>query len=408
MIKEIRVFDPFNAKAQDMILRQETALVNDINDSFVQQCIKDLNDSLDCLINKYGCERGIGLSAPQIGYSLSISIIHNKEQRFVLINPDIIDKSPTIKLFRVGCFSFYQYRALVRYSDIVTVEYKNENWETTSITVKDDLALIFQHEIDHLHGVLSFDHLLHGEQDLFIPRIITTSRHVALKNYGIVFTLRQKLKKVQAISVEQYYSFLFNYSYNYADYVDNAVNKRVELFETIKHHSSNKSRILEAGCGTSSISIYLSKLGYSVDCIDNNENMLSLAKTMNQRVNGHANYLLGDICNMPFNDKSYDIVFSHGVLEHFNDSQKIDIIAEGLRVADKYIISVPTIWDISNNLLGDEQLWTVTRWKRLFSKHRFNILEVKKSFPTTPKIKKLNEYLDIFPSGNIIFVITAG
>lgn len=405
MIKQIRLYNPFDSSEQDPLLLNETKKIIDFNDSAVQQCIRDLTDTLSHLATIHGCTRSIGLSAPQIGYSLSISAIYTSSSRYILINPKIISHAETQKLFRVGCFSFYQYRALVKCYDKVTVEYFDVNGSRNEITIEDDLALIFQHEIDHLHGILSFERMANKEKDLFIPREKLTTKHVLLKNYGVAFSLRQKIGLVKTQSILQYYSFLFNYSYDFESYIKFAVQKRKELTGILKKYCSTDCKLLEAGCGTSSISIFLSREGYNVECIDNNSDMLLLAQEINRKVKGCAKYTLGDIKRLPYKEHSFEIVYSHGVLEHFNDAQKIEIITEGLRVANIYIISVPTIWDISNNLIGDEILWTVGRWKRFFIKNGYKIIEVKKAFPTTPKLEKLNKSINLFPSGNIIFVI---
>lgn len=405
MIKEIRVYDPFNHNKQDSILRKETDIISDFENPEFQQCIRDLNDTLGDLSAVYGCTRGIGLSAPQIGYSLAISAIFTKTEHYILVNPHIINHSETQKLFRVGCFSFYEYRALVKCYDSVTVECFDVNGNKKTITVEDDLALVFQHEIDHLHGVLSFDRMKNKEKDLFIPREKLFSEYVPIKNYGIIFSLRQKLHKVKVQSILQYYSFLFNYSYDFKNYVKLAVQKRKELVNIIMKYSDENTKILEAGCGTSSISIFLSRKGYEVECIDNNGDMLLLAQTMNQKLNGNARYLLDDIEKMHYSSQQFNIVFSHGVLEHFNNKGKIKIINEGLRVASLYIISVPTIWDISNNLIGDEILWTIKKWKQFFKGNGYKIVEMQKAYPTTPKLRKINKFVKVLPSGNVIFVI---
>ena len=405
MIKQIRVYDPFNPNKQDPVLRKETDTISDFENPEFQQCIRDLKDTLGELSTVYGCTRGIGLSAPQIGYSLAISAIFTKTEHYILVNPCIINHSEAQKLFRVGCFSFYQYRALVKCYDSVTVECFSENGEKKTITVEDDLALVFQHEIDHLHGILSFDRMQNKEKDLFIPREKLFSKRVPFKNYGIIFTIRQKLHKVKVQSVLQYYSFLFNYSYDFKNYVKMAVQKRKELVNIIMKYSNENTKILEAGCGTSSISIFLSRKGYEVECVDNNEDMLLVAQKMNQKLNGNARYLLDNIGEMHYSSQQFNIVFSHGVLEHFSDKKKIEIINEGLRVASIYIISVPTIWDISNNLIGDEILWTIKKWKRFFIRNGYKIEEIQKAYPTTPKLRKINKLVKILPSGNVIFVI---
>lgn len=177
-----------------------------------------MNDTLDDLINKYGKTRGIRLSAPQIGYNLSISAVQLGNDRYVFINPKIINKKGKELLFRIGCFSLYEYRALVKYNDYIVVEYYNEENTKKEISVSGDWALIVQHELDHLNGILLFDRLPNKEKDLFIPREkIYTTKHVPLKNYGFMVELKRKLKIQKIQTTTQYYSFLFNDSYDYCN-----------------------------------------------------------------------------------------------------------------------------------------------------------------------------------------------
>lgn len=406
MIKQILKYD-INSKKNPSILQEKTNNVIDFSSEETINCIKDLNDTLNDLINKYGKTRGIGLSAPQIGYNLSISAVQLGKDRYVFINPKVINKKGKERLFRIGCFSLYEYRALVKYNDSIVVEYYNEENTKKEISVSGDWALIVQHELDHLEGRLLFDRLPNKEKDLFIPREkIYTTKHVPLKNYGFMVELKRKLKIQKIQTTTQYYSFLFNDSYDYCNYVKNAVLKRKELVDILQKYTPRNGKILEAGCGTSSLSIYLSKNGYNVSCVELNPDMLSLAIKMNESNNGKVKYSKQDITELNFKDDEFDIIYSHGVLEHFDDELLLKALQEGLRVANYYIVSVPTIWDISNSLMGDERLKTIRSWKKIINSKGYKILETIKMYPTTPILKKISKKLKILPSGNVIFVIT--
>jgi len=406
MIKSILTYDIFNKKDNPKVLREKTNKVIDFNSNETTMCIEDLNDTLDDLINKYGKTRGIGLSAPQIGYSLSISAVQLENDRYILINPKIIDKKGKERLFRIGCFSLYEYRALVKYNDDIIVQYYNEKKELKEINVSGDWSLIVQHELDHLEGKLLFDRLPNKEKDLFIPREkIYKTKHVPLKNYGFMVELKRKLKIQKTYSTTQYYSFLFNDSYDYCTYVNDAFEKRKKLVDIVKKYTPKNGKILEAGCGTSSLSIYLSKNEFNVNCVELNQDMLDLAIRMNEKNNGKVNYSKQDITKLNFEDNELDTIYSHGVLEHFDIELLKKALKEGLRVANYYIVSVPTIWDISNNLMGDERLKTIHSWKKSIKKQGFTIVETIKMFPTTPFIKRLSKIFKHIPSGNVIFVI---
>jgi len=133
-----------------------------------QQIVKDLEDTINFLKTKISFHRGIGLAAPQIGKSVCISVAENaKEERYILINPQIIKASKLKAPIREGCISFLKYRAMVPRYKSVTVKALDKNGKEYIIKAKGDFAMLLQHEIDHLQGVLMFEHLPHKEKDLF-------------------------------------------------------------------------------------------------------------------------------------------------------------------------------------------------------------------------------------------------
>lgn len=401
----IRQFDPFNCKKQDLRLRQKTHKIVNLHEDNVIQCMEDLNDTLNDLLYST-CENIEGLAAPQIGYSFSICAVQIRKKRYILINPVIVNHSDRKRLFKIDSLSLCGYRALIRYYDRVMISYTDKDGIVCTLTVEDEVACTIQYLMDHLLGILPFDRLENNKYDLFFPREKIYGNNVPLKNYGLLLNIRKKLNLIKVQTTTQYYSFLFDYTYDYRSYVINSVKKRHELVDIIIKYGNRYMKILEAGCGTSSISVFLSKIGYNLVCVDNNSDMLELAKTINGRCRAQVHYTLGDIKCLNYRDKEFGLVFSHGVLEHFNDKEKVKIIDEGLRLADIYIISIPTIWDISNNLLGDEILWTINRWKKFLMKNGYDILEIIKFFPTTPLLGEKYKAFKMLPAGNVIFVIS--
>ena len=391
MIKEILTYCPFG-KPEKSVLTEKTLKVSNVHSIEVKKLIEDLNDTLDHLISIHGAQRGIGLAAPQIGSHMRVAVVELQNKIYVLINPKIISQSDKQRLFRIGCFSLYQYRGLAKYAEEVTISYKNEHGEKSNLSIFGDSALIVQHELDHLHGKLIFDRLPNKEKDLFVPREkIYTSKKVPLKNYGFVQAIKQRLKipmKVQTTT--QYYSLLFNDSVNLKEYTENSLSKRKKLIKLVEELTPRGGKILEAGCGTSALSVFLSKKGYDLTCCDLDDDMLDLAKRFNTQVGGNVTYIKENILNFTFKDNSFDTIYSHGVLEHFKEDVVVQAINERLRVANRYIFSVPTLFDVSNNLYGDEHLWTFHKWLQLIKKSNGKLLLSKGSFPFHPKLEKLN------------------
>ena len=156
------------------------------------------------------------------------------------------------------------------------------------------------------------------------------------------------------------------------------IREKFPLLASIQKYAGSDKLLLEAGCGTSVVSIYLAKCGFKTVALDINDEMLGLAKKIASkfRLQYPIHYVQGDLFNLPFHDKSFRIAHSHGVLEHFSDEIIIHLIQEQLRVAEIVIISVPShFFRPKDALLGDERFLPPDHWKWLISQSQADILE---------------------------------
>jgi peptide deformylase len=105
-------------------------------------------------------EVGIGLAAPQIGVSVRLLVVGDEEGRGaqVLVNPVITAQGGTVTA-EEGCLSLPGIFADVRRSEWVTLEAQDLEGRSIAVTARGLRARIFQHEIDHLDGVLFIDRL---------------------------------------------------------------------------------------------------------------------------------------------------------------------------------------------------------------------------------------------------------
>lgn len=148
------------------ILRVKCLPVVDFQSS--QQIVQDLSETIDYFKTTYPVRRGVGLAAPQIGEAVRISVAENVNgERFVLINPEIVAHSKTKKPIREGCISFLTYRGMVPRYERVKVKAFDQDGKEYTVEGEGDFAMLLQHEIDHLDGILMFDHLPNKEADLF-------------------------------------------------------------------------------------------------------------------------------------------------------------------------------------------------------------------------------------------------
>ncbi len=116
---------------------------------------------------KYDLRAGMGLSAVQLGVLKRIFVVvdeyeEGKFKNYVVINPKI--KSFSEELIYVGegegCLSVNrETTGIVPRHARMTVEAQDENGKTYEIRVREDISIAFQHEIDHLNGILFTDRI---------------------------------------------------------------------------------------------------------------------------------------------------------------------------------------------------------------------------------------------------------
>lgn len=146
----------------DDILREQTQAIIENSDS-LQRLIDNMFETM------YN-SNGVGLAAPQIGQGLSLFVINadvmteeldDQEDLgpLVFINPEIIRFDGEKLKMEEGCLSIPDVRDDVVRHDIVTITYKDRNFNTQTKTFTGWVSRVVQHEYDHLNGVLFLDHL---------------------------------------------------------------------------------------------------------------------------------------------------------------------------------------------------------------------------------------------------------
>ncbi|MFO0876284.1 MAG: peptide deformylase [Gemmataceae bacterium] len=108
--------------------------------------------------------KGLGLAAPQVGLPFQMFVANyagdaaEKDLEGVYLNPVILDKRGIVEA-EEGCLSFPQLYQKVRRAKTVRVQAYNLEGQLIEAEMSDLAARIWQHEIDHLHGVLFIDKL---------------------------------------------------------------------------------------------------------------------------------------------------------------------------------------------------------------------------------------------------------
>ena len=149
------------------VLRQKASPVLSF-DHALQRLVDDMAETM------YDAP-GIGLAAPQIGDSRQLIVVDvskDKEEKafMAMVNPQII-ASEGHQLDEEGCLSVPELTSKVKRFKKVIVTYQNMNGENTEITAEDRFAVVLQHEIDHLHGILFIDHLSPLKRQLYKKKV---------------------------------------------------------------------------------------------------------------------------------------------------------------------------------------------------------------------------------------------
>ena len=164
-IKEIKI-----VQKSEPVLRRvaEKVPVNEIKEDKIQKIITDMKIALDSQ------DDGVAIAAPQINTPLRIFVVSRKVELLIkneeiteeklknlkypiYINPEIKKLSRSKKEVDEGCLSVRYLYGKVKRAEKATVSAYDENGKKFTIGASGLLAQIFQHEIDHLNGILFTD-----------------------------------------------------------------------------------------------------------------------------------------------------------------------------------------------------------------------------------------------------------
>lgn len=129
---------------------------------------KQFQNLVDDMIETMRDAPGVGLAAPQIGVSESLVVVEFGDEEddnapkkvYVLVNPEIVKQSTTTVIDIEACLSVPELAGEVERFTNVTIKAQNRHGQPMKIRAKGWLARIFQHEIDHLNGILYIDKAL--------------------------------------------------------------------------------------------------------------------------------------------------------------------------------------------------------------------------------------------------------
>jgi len=154
-----------------------------LGDDRLRQCAEAVTDFscpafeqlLDDLLALMLAENGVGIAAPQIGVSLQVLIIASRPNKryphapemapIIMINPSFSVINANKPKDWEGCLSVPGIRALVPRYQAIQISYQNIDGGTETLELHDFPARVFQHEYDHLQGLVYLDRV-ENNQDI--------------------------------------------------------------------------------------------------------------------------------------------------------------------------------------------------------------------------------------------------
>jgi peptide deformylase len=150
------------------VLEQAADPVTDFDTAELRELVADMWQTM------YSA-KGVGLAAPQIGFGKRVSVIdisagEDETKKLVIINPEIVQSEGT-QTGEEGCLSLPGFREPVTRANDVLVRATNEKGEEIELRGQELLARAFQHEIDHLNGILFINHLSALKRDIIRRKV---------------------------------------------------------------------------------------------------------------------------------------------------------------------------------------------------------------------------------------------
>jgi len=131
---------------------------------------EEVRGLLDEMLSLMRISGGAGLAGNQAGLDLSLIVIEVENHIFKLVNPEIVKREGSVS-FLEGCLSFPGLELEVKRGNKVWISALNEEGKPVEIEAEGFLAVIFQHEIDHIKGVAFIDRVSFWQKIKAYPKL---------------------------------------------------------------------------------------------------------------------------------------------------------------------------------------------------------------------------------------------
>jgi len=130
----------------------------------------------DAMLQVMYDEPGIGLAAPQVGHAIRLVVMDTRwteegadRSPTVIVNPEILSREGRI-VWEEGCLSVPDFTAEVERDEHIVVRYQDLDGQEVTEDVSGLRAVCFQHEIDHLDGILFIDRISRLKRSMYVKR----------------------------------------------------------------------------------------------------------------------------------------------------------------------------------------------------------------------------------------------
>ena len=149
-LKEIMIYP-------NPVIKKKSESVEEVNEE-IKQLIEDMTETMYA-------SRGVGLAAVQIGVLKRVIVVNIGEGLIAMVNPEILESDGESQM-EEGCLCLPGVLIDVKRSEKVKVKGLNEKGEEVVVDAEGLLARAFQHEVDHLNGVLIIDKVSRIKREL--------------------------------------------------------------------------------------------------------------------------------------------------------------------------------------------------------------------------------------------------
>ena len=172
MYKKLNILDEKDSRLRKISKDATLPLSKEYKD-IIDHIIKELTYSqIEELSEKYDLRPGMGLAFPQLGINERIIVIvyeydEGKFEEYVVVNPKIVSYSDEMIAAEAGegCLSVNRdVEGHVKRHARVTVEGYDVDGNKIKVRAREELAIAFQHEVDHLNGIIFYDRIDKNKQ----------------------------------------------------------------------------------------------------------------------------------------------------------------------------------------------------------------------------------------------------